>query len=81
MIPTMMLVGLLVGLLPRPWYVVGIVTASIGWAVLLVGTDVIGAGDVIAIAGAILLALVNTLVGVGVARVGAMVVRTLVRQP
>lgn len=80
MIPTMMLVGLLVGLLPRPWYLVGVVVASIGWALALVVTDVIGVGDVAGIVGAVLLALVNMLVGVGVARAVTMLVRTLARQ-
>lgn len=34
MIPTLILVGIVVGLLPRPWYLVGIVAAGIAWPLL-----------------------------------------------
>ena len=68
MIPTMILVGLVLGLLRRPWYVVGAVVASLGWTVALVVTDVIAAGDIVNVLGAVFLALLNVFAGVGVTK-------------
>lgn len=68
MIPSMMLVGLVVGALPRPWYLVGLAIAAVGWAVLLIVGDTIEVGDQADIVGALLLALVNTAAGIGITK-------------
>lgn len=81
MIPTMILVGLFVGLLPRPWYLLGVVLAACGWAVLLVQTGVVAASDYTILLGGFVLALLNVLVGVGLTRVTAQFIRRLVSQP
>jgi hypothetical protein len=33
MVPTFILIGVVVGLLPRPWFLVGIVVAALAWPV------------------------------------------------
>lgn len=75
MIPSMMLVGLVVGALPRPWYLVGLTVAAVGWAVLLVLSDIIEVGDQADIVGAVLLAAANTAVGIALTKGGALLLR------
>jgi hypothetical protein len=76
----MILVGLLAGLLPRPWFLVGVVVASCGWAAWLVVADIVAAGDTANVVGAFLLALANVLVGVGLIKAAAKLIRTLASQ-
>ena len=72
MIPTLILVGAIVGILPRPWFVAGLVIAAIAWPVLLVSSGTVRPTDVEGMLGAFALAAVN-------AAVGAVITRTLVR--
>jgi hypothetical protein len=63
MIPTMILIGLVIGLLPKPWYLVGLATAVVFWPVLLLATGTIETGETAEIVGAAALALQNTVIG------------------
>ena len=64
MIPTLLLVGLVAGLLPRPWLCVAI--AAIAWPLVLLGTSVVSGPASIPVAAA--LAAANTVAGTVVAR-------------
>ena len=77
MIPTMILIGLAVGSLPRPWWVVGFGIAPIAWPFLLIWSDVLQASEVASVLIALALAAVNAAVGVAVARGVAVVVRAV----
>jgi hypothetical protein len=35
MIPTLLLAGVIIGLLPRPWFIVGILLSAAAWTLLL----------------------------------------------
>ena len=63
MIPTMILVGLVIGLLPKPWYIVGLAVAVVFWPLLLLATGTIETGETANIIGAAALALQNTVIG------------------
>lgn len=78
MIPTIILVGLALGLLPRRWQVVGVVVASVAWAVRLVIDGVIAAGDGGNVLGAMIFALVNVIAGLVVMRAVVPVVRNVI---
>ena len=60
MIPTMILLGLILG----RWWRPALATAAIGWPLLLVTTNVIAFDDVGMLVGAALLAVANAGVGV-----------------
>ena len=60
MIPTMILLGLILG----RWWRPAIATAAVGWPLLLVATNVIDVDEVGTLVGAALLAVVNAGVGV-----------------
>ncbi len=77
MIPTMILIGLAVGSLPRPWWVVGFGFATVGWPLLLILSDILQASEVASVLIAFALAAVNAAVGVAVARGAAAVVRAV----
>ena len=77
MIPTMILIGLAIGSLPRPWWVVGFGIATIGWPLLLIWSEVLQASEVASVLIAMALAAVNTAVGVAVARGAAAVTRAV----
>jgi hypothetical protein len=74
MIPTMVVIGLLVGILPRPWHVVGFGLAVVAWPPLLVQAGSVGLGDVAGLIGAGALAALNV-------AIGAVVTRRLLRLP
>jgi hypothetical protein len=67
MIPTLILAGLVVGFLPRPWYLVGIALAAATWPLLRVasGSATI---DTPGMLGEFALACANVAVGVVIAR-------------
>ncbi len=68
MIPTLILAGLAVGLLPKPWYLVAALVITLCWPVFLIvdnGTGVTGIDDLI---GPFVLAAINTGVGALIAR-------------
>ena len=69
MIPSAILAGLLVGLLPKPWWIFGTALVGCGWIVVLISTDIIAVNDELSIVGSILLAVMNTLVGVSLTKV------------
>ncbi len=77
MIPTMILIGLALGSLPRPWWVVGFGIATIAWPLLLIWSDVLQASEVANVLIAMALAAVNAAIGVAVARGVAAVVRAV----
>lgn len=79
-IPTMIVIGLLVGFLPRPWYILGLAIAAIAWPLLLVYSGVIESGDMGNILGALALAAVNATLGLIVARALTALVRLICRQ-
>ncbi len=79
MIPTMIFIGLAVGSLPRPWWVVGLGIASVGWPVLLIWSDILQASEVANVLLAMVLAAVNAAVGVAVARGAAVILRAMHR--
>lgn len=61
MIPTLLLAGLAVGLLPRRWAVVGVALLSAGWATLLLANGTVsGVGGML---GAAILGLANAAIG------------------
>ncbi len=64
MIPTMILIGLLAGLLSWPWYVVAFGVASIAWPLLLIWSGIIGLSDPADVLAAMALGGVNAAVGV-----------------
>jgi len=66
MIPTMLLVGLVVG----RWWVIPL--GALGWAVLLLATGPLGAGEILA---AGVLGAANTAIGVLVRRLGSRALR------
>ena len=68
MIPTMILIGLLAGLLPRPWHVVVFCCASVAWPLLLAGSGTIAMSDPAGVLAAWALGGVNAAVGVAVSR-------------
>jgi hypothetical protein len=59
----MILIGLVIGLLPKPWYIVGLAAAVIFWPLLLLATGTIETAETAEIAGAAALALQNTVIG------------------
>ena len=77
MIPTMILAGLFIGLLRRPWYLIGLIVAAVGWALLVVITDVIEVGNTGDILGAMSIAALNAAVGVGLTRGAALLLRRI----
>jgi hypothetical protein len=64
MIPTLVLIGLAIGLLPRPWYAVGLLVAGCGWALHLIVVGTIPPTDGSSALGAFVLALANAAVGI-----------------
>jgi hypothetical protein len=46
MVPTMILIGLAIGFLPRPWRLAGMILASISWPILLLASGTGQAIDV-----------------------------------
>jgi hypothetical protein len=64
MIPTMILVGLAIGILPRPWYIVGLAAAVVFWPALLLAIGTIEPNETANIVGAAALALQNTVIGI-----------------
>ena len=70
MIPTMILLGLVLG----RWWWAALVAALIGWPTLLLVTDIIGPSEIPVAA---LLALLNAAVGVAVAQVALRIYRGL----
>lgn len=77
MIPTLLLAGLVVGMLPAKWALVGVVVLGLGWGVLLFSS-----GTVTGVDGtfwAALLGLANAVVGASISqsvRLGARFVRS-----
>ncbi len=66
MIPTLLVVGLAIGLLPRlPWRLtaLAVAVAAVAWPALLVATGAIGALTSASILGALALAAANAAVG------------------
>ena len=68
MIPTMILFGLLAGLLPRPWYRVNLGIASVAWPLLLVQSGAIAISDQENMLGALAFGAANAALGVAVTR-------------
>jgi hypothetical protein len=77
MIPTSILVGLVIGLLPRSWARIGAGAAALAWPVLLVSSGAIRANDTESLLGAFLLAAVNTVAGVVTTRTVVRLVRAV----
>jgi hypothetical protein len=75
MIPTMIVLGLFVGLLHRPWYAVGVLVAAAGWTLLMVTSGTVAIGDPLLVAVAFLLGGLNTMIGVIVTRGLSMLIR------
>ena len=68
MIPTLLLAGLVVGLLSRPWWLAGLVVVSAGWVLLIGESRSYATVDVTSMIGEFAIAAVNTLIGVIVTR-------------
>ena len=77
MIPTMILIGLVVGSLPKPWYLVGFGIATVAWPLLLIWSDILQASEIASVLIALALAAVNAAVGVAVARGAVAAVRAM----
>ena len=80
MIPTMIVLGLVIGLLPRPWYGITAVLAGISWVVLLGSMGTIAISDVSEVLSTFLFGLVNVLVGVAITRAVRLLIRSTVRE-
>jgi formate-dependent nitrite reductase membrane component NrfD len=61
MIPTMIVLGLFIGLLHRPWNAVGVLVAASGWALFLVTTGTVAISDPLLVTAAFLLGGLNAL--------------------
>jgi hypothetical protein len=73
MIPTLIVAGLLVGLLPRSWYLIGLGSATIAWPLLLIQSGIVESSDAPTLLNATALAALNVSVGLLVAtRLGAL---------
>jgi hypothetical protein len=62
MVPTFILIGVIVGLLPRPWFLVGIAVAAMAWPIYRV---VSGAAeiDVPSMVGEVVISAINLALG------------------
>ncbi len=79
-IPTMIIIGLLVGFLPRPWYMLGFAIAIAAWPLLLVRSGIIDPGDAETILGALAFAAGNAAVGLVIARGLTALIRATYRE-
>ena len=76
----MLVVGLVLGFLPRTWRNVGIAVAAFGWAVLLIVDGTLDAGVTTSVVFSVVFAAANVFVGVAVANVIIGLWHNIIRQ-
>jgi uncharacterized membrane protein YphA (DoxX/SURF4 family) len=79
-IPTMIIIGLVVGFLPRPWSLIGLAIAAVAWPLLLISSGVMGSSDTENILGGLAVATVNATAGLVIARALIALVRAKHRE-
>jgi hypothetical protein len=79
-IPTVIVLGLVIGFAPRPWFYLLSLLAGVGWAVLGVIIGTIDADSVSILFGAFMFGAVNTMIGATVTRIVVPLVSNAIRR-
>lgn len=79
MIPSMLLLGLVIGLAPRPWFYLLSLLAGVGWAVLLVVNGTVDSGRGLEVFNAFMFGSVNAMIGATITRILVPIISNSIR--